>query len=216
MCHANVTCCCSFLPPAMLTRALLPSTVPRALRYREVPFTSSLPPHVGTVSGRHRTFHHGVEAVGVVYTRCYLVPAQLCSLILSPKLSQNVCYNTMTSSTITHSAGKTSLRPVTNTMPRRVSFGAMPTPERPPDSRTASKKSSRTSLKASELHCMLFRNIAVNPMTDFKVDKTKSLSAQDKECEAQMAKLYKEKSKKGLSGMMNWVQDKVKGGDMKD
>jgi hypothetical protein len=63
---------------------------------------------------------------------------------------------------------------------------------------------------------MLFRNIAVNPITDFKVDKTKSLSAQDKECEAQMAKLYKEKSKKGLSGMMNWVQDKVKGGDMKD
>lgn len=112
----------------------------------------------------------------------------------------------MTSSTTTSPTEKTSsLLPVANNMLRRVSFGATPTPERIPDSRTPSKKSSRASLKTSELCRMLLRHAAVDSMTESKVDKTKSISALDKQVEAKMAKLYKEKSKKGVAGVMDWL-----------
>ncbi|KAJ4410373.1 hypothetical protein N0V91_001857 [Didymella pomorum] len=83
-------------------------------------------------------------------------------------------------------------------MPRSVSFGATPILERFPDSHTSSKKSSRTSLKASELH-----------------HKMKPISAQYKECEAKMAKLCKDESKKNIAGLMNWLQTKIKGGYVK-
>ena len=52
-------------------------------------------------------------------------------------------------------------------------------------------------------------------MADFEVDKMKPMSAQDKECEAKMAKLYKDKSKISLAGMANWLQTKFKGGGVK-
>lgn len=53
-------------------------------------------------------------------------------------------------------------------------------------------------------------------MTDSKIDKMKPMSAQGKEGEAKMAKLYKEKSKTGLAKMMNWLQDRVKDDDAKN
>lgn len=70
-------------------------------------------------------------------------------------------------------------------------------------------------LKASELHRTLHGHAVVDSMTDFKIDKMKSTSAQDKECETKTTKLYKEKSKTGLVGIMNWLQDRVKDGDAK-
>jgi hypothetical protein len=95
-------------------------------------------------------------------------------------------------------------------MPRRVSFGATPTPERISDSRAPLKKSSRVSLKLSELHCRLFHHVAVESVTEsMPAKKTKSISALDKEEEAQMAKLYNNKSKKGVARVVNWLQNKV-------
>ncbi|KAJ4381018.1 hypothetical protein N0V86_003365 [Didymella sp. IMI 355093] len=90
-------------------------------------------------------------------------------------------------------------------MPRRVS-----------DSRTPFKNSSRASLKLSGLHCRLFHQVAVESVTDsVPAKKTKSISALDKEEEAQMVKLYNDQSKKGVARMVNWLQDKVKTGDVK-
>lgn len=45
--------------------------------------------------------------------------------------------------------------------------------------------------------------------------KMKSMSDLDKEEEAQMAKLYKEKTEKGVVGVVNWLRMKIKGDGVK-
>lgn len=59
---------------------------------------------------------------------------------------------------------------------------------------------------------LLFGYTVVDSMTDSKLDKMKPISAQYKECEAKMAKLRKDESKKNIAGLMNWLQTKIKGG----
>lgn len=121
---------------------------------------------------------------------------------------QRISYDSMSPSTTTNPAGSlSSLCPVASNMPRRVSFGATPSLER--------LQTSRTSQKASESHCMLFGDATIDSMTNSKAGKAKPISAQDKECEAKMAKLYKVKSKKGIGGLVNWLHTKVDGGDIK-
>lgn len=46
-------------------------------------------------------------------------------------------------------------------------------------------------------------------------DRMKSMSDLDKEEEARMAKLHKENAKKGVTGAMNWLEAKIKGGGVK-
>ncbi|KAF2629650.1 hypothetical protein BU25DRAFT_456725 [Macroventuria anomochaeta] len=102
----------------------------------------------------------------------------------------------------------------TTTTPRQIPpFCALS----PPSCRAASPSStSATSLKISELHRTLYDYAAAKSTTNSTLnqfvpaEKMKSMSDLDKEEEAQTAKSHKEKAKKGVAGVMNWLEKEVK------
>ncbi|KAF1929452.1 uncharacterized protein M421DRAFT_91902 [Didymella exigua CBS 183.55] len=179
-------------------------------------FAISLSPHlsgthVGFVSGRYYTAFHHTLLIGArdVYTQfsrtCtgrwpYLSHLLYLEDYNKPNYFDRLRHNIMSSSTTTSPAQDASFRrPMANSMPRRVSFGAVPTLERPQPLLTSSKTVSRASSEISEL----------------RFEKTNSISALDKKKEAQKAKLYKQKLK-GVAEVVGWLWNKVKDGDLKN
>ncbi|KAF9698204.1 hypothetical protein EKO04_003793 [Ascochyta lentis] len=87
-------------------------------------------------------------------------------------------------------------RPNPSTLPRRISFGATPSPSRPPNTRSRSTSSPKT----AALHHQFV-----------SADKAKSMAELDKEAEVRMAEVYKGKVKKGGFGVVDWFV-KIVGG----
>ena len=109
------------------------------------------------------------------------------------------------------------LQPLPISMPRRISFGNTPVPDRSHATRETSKSISSTSSKTSELHRTLSEYVAskstANSILDQFVpaEKMKSISDLDKEEEVRMKKKYEQTAKKGIPGVMRWTEEKING-----
>ncbi|KAF3008716.1 hypothetical protein E8E13_009673 [Curvularia kusanoi] len=90
----------------------------------------------------------------------------------------------------------------TNPPTKHVTFGHCPKPDR---------------TKTAELHRTLHSYVAAKPSAASTLDqivpadKIKSMSDLDKEEEIRICKSYSSKAKKGVAGVVDWLESKVKG-----
>ncbi|KAJ4988748.1 hypothetical protein SVAN01_05725 [Stagonosporopsis vannaccii] len=96
-------------------------------------------------------------------------------------------------------------------MPRQVSFGNTPVPTRLTN-RPASNVTSSTELHRTH-SSYIFSKLPANTTLEQCVpaQDVKSMSTLDKQEEALMANLHKAKAMKGITGVMDWLMNKIKG-----